>query len=183
MLKVIHRFSMKKIYISLLSLMFLHCMNAKMGELFSDKINEHDEKVVVPSAKNVSALFALYEDDDNIKEVSKEFAKSDDPVELIRAIKNEGIEKKNFPAAKKALRDEELIKGSVMSLEKAKANSQWLDRGIGFAVGFGSLAVSLALYYLFQKQPDNELCAEFMHTLNEAVKHLPQMQNGKNGCT
>lgn len=162
-------------------------MSMKTAQPFSDVINEHDTNEILKK-KNVSALFALYEDDDNIKEVSKAFAQSNDPKELIREIKDEGIEQKNLPIAKKARRDEELINGVTTSLTKTETNAQWLKYGIAFAAGIGSLAVSLALCYLFQKKPDfqshntleNEQVAELIRNINHLLTAAP---TGKNGCS
>ena len=172
---------MKKLYTIFIVILLSWCLSTRPGPVPSE-INEHDENEVLKK-KSVSTLFALYEDDGHIKEISKEFAQSDDPKELIRNIKDEAIEQKNLPIAEKARRDEELINGVVTSFTKTKVNAQWIDRGIGFAAGMGAMAVSLALFYLFQKKPDNEQMAELMRNLNDVLKHGVQMQNGKNGCS
>lgn len=165
---------MKKRYVILFSLMFLNGMSAK--EIFSDAISEHDEKVVVPSAKKNTTLFDFYQNG-NVKEVSKEFANHGDPLGQIRGMKDEAVAQGKWDIAQQALRDEELIKGAVESEKKVQTTSQWFDRGVGFAAGFGSLAVSLALYYLFQKSPDNGQTTEFMRNINHVLSTFAQ--NGK----
>lgn len=121
MLKVIQiGFSMKKISISLLCLMFLNSMSgmsAKMEQPFSDKINEHDAKVVVPPEKTATTLFDSYQRG-NIEEVAKEFADHGNALGKMSEIKDESVAREDWTTAQQALRDEKLLKGAVAGEKK-----------------------------------------------------------------